>query len=179
VNPSGRLPVTFPRSESQLPHPSLPGVDVRGQFDVDYSEGADLGYRWFAKQNQAPLFPFGFGLSYTHFAVANLRVNGADTIAADLDVTNNGKMAGSETVQLYATPPGGVARLVGFSKVALAPGETKHVTIAAEPRLFAHFDADAQKWKIAEGNYAVAAGASSADLGTPQTVAMHAREMKP
>jgi beta-glucosidase len=180
INPSGRLPITFAQSESQLPHPELPGANWHGgMFDVDYSEGADLGYRWLEKQKLAPLFPFGFGLSYTHFSLANLHVDAGDTITAGLDVTNDGKMAGKETVQLYATPPDGVARLVGFSKIDLAPGETKHATIMAEPRLLAHFDAASQQWKIAEGSYGVAIGASSADLGAAQTVTLRAREMKP
>jgi beta-glucosidase len=180
VNPSGRLPISFPQSEAQLPHPDLPGSGLHGGFfDVAYSEGADLGYRWLERQKLTPLFPFGFGLSYTHFSIANFRVGAGNSVTADLDVTNDGKTAGKETVQLYATPPDGVARLVGFGKVELAQHETKHVTIAAEPRLLAHFDAEAQRWKIAGGNYILAVGASSADLGAAQTVVLPAREMKP
>jgi beta-glucosidase len=180
VDPSGRLPITFPQSENQLPHPELPGASWHGgMFDVEYSEGADVGYRWLEKQKLSPLFPFGFGLSYTHFSITNFRAGAGDSVTADLDVTNDGKMAGRETVQFYATPPDAVARLVGFSKVDLAPGETKHVTIKAEPRLLAHFDAAMQQWKIAEGGYGVAVGTSSADLEPAQSVILRAREMKP
>ena len=180
VDPSGHLPITFPEGENQLPHPQLPGSDWHGgNLDVNYSEGADLGYRWLEKQNLKPLFPFGFGLSYTHFTMANFAVGSADPLSASLDVTNVGKVRGKEAVQLYATPPDGVARLVGFAKVDLAPGETRHVIIAAEPRLLAHFDAGAQQWKIAQGSYSLAVGASSANLSPPQTVTLQAREMKP
>src|SRR5262249_43123755 len=157
-------------SESQLPHPELPGANWHGgMFDVDYFEGADLGYRWLEKQKLSPLFPFGFGLSYTRFSIANFRAGAGDSVTADVDVTNDGKMAGKESIQLYATLPGGVARLVGFSKVDLAPGETRHVTITAEPRLLAHFDAAAQRWRIAEGSYGIVVGTSSADLGPAQS----------
>jgi beta-glucosidase len=180
VNPSGRLPITFPVSESQLPNPALPGIDVHNApFDVEYPEGADVGYRWYEKQKTTPLFPFGFGLSYTHFTLANFAAHGDGAIVGEVDVTNDGKIAGREIVQLYATPPDGVSRLVGFASAMLQPGETKQLTIPAEPRLFAHFNVDAQKWDIAAGNYQLAAGTSSVDLGLPVTLALSAREMDP
>ncbi|MBV9331737.1 MAG: glycoside hydrolase family 3 C-terminal domain-containing protein [Alphaproteobacteria bacterium] len=180
VNPSGRLPVTFPAAENQLPNPQLPGHDWHGgYFEVKYPEGADVGYRWFEKQKTSPLFPFGFGLSYTSFGFANFAASAGDTIAATVDVTNSGTRAGAETVELYATPPNGVPRLVAFKKVALAPGETQHVSLSAEPRLLARFDAEKQLWRIAGGSYSVAAGASSAELGPAQSISLPAREMKP
>jgi beta-glucosidase len=180
VNPSGRLPITFPVSESQLPNPLLPGHDWHGgPFDVEYPEGADVGYRWFEKQKTPPLFPFGFGLSYTHFTLSNFTAHANDVIAGDVDLTNDGKVAGREVVQLYATPPDGVSRLVGFASAQLQPGETKHLTISAELRLLAHFDVDAQKWKIAAGAYQLAAGRSSADVGPAATVNLTDREMNP
>jgi beta-glucosidase len=180
VNPSGHLPITFPVSEAQLPNPVLPGHDWHGgPFDVEYPEGADVGYRWFEKQKAAPLFPFGFGLSYTHFTLTNFAARGDGIVVGDVDVTNDGKVAGREVVQLYATPPDGVSRLVGFASVMLQPGETKHLTIPAEGRLLAYFDVDAQKWNVAAGNYQVAAGTSSADLGPAVTVALTEKEMDP
>ncbi len=179
VNPSGRLPITFPVSESQLPNPDLPGHDVHGPFDVEYPEGADVGYRWFAKQKSTPLFPFGFGLSYTHFTLSNFVAHADQAIAGDIDVTNDGKMEGREVVQLYATPPGGVSRLVGFASVDLQPGETKHLTIPAEPRLFAEFDVDAQRWKIDAGNYSLMAATSSTSMGPAMNVVLPEREMNP
>src|SRR5262249_5636362 len=111
VNPSGRLPITFPVSESQLPNPQLPGHDWHGgPFDASYPEGADVGYRWFEKQKTVPLFPFGFGLSYTHFTLSNFAPKAGDVLASDVDVTNDGMVAGRQVVQLYATPPDGVSR---------------------------------------------------------------------
>ncbi len=180
VNPSGRLPITFPVSEDQLPNPQLPGHDVKsGPFDVSYPEGADVGYRWFAKQKSAPLFPFGFGLSYTHFTLSNFSAHADQAIAGDIDVTNDGKVAGREVVQLYARPPGAMSRLVGFASIELQPGETKHLTIPAEPRLFAQFDVDAQKWKIDAGNYELMAATSSTSIGPSMNVVMPEREINP
>jgi len=179
VDPSGRLPITFPKSEDQLPNPQLPGRGEKGPFTVTYPEGADAGYRWFEKQKGVPLFPFGFGLSYTSFVCSGLDIEAGETIVATVDVTNKGGRAGRDVVQLYATPPQGVSRLVGFASVTLAAGETKRVTIPAEPRLLGTFDADAQTWRIAKGDYAVAVGASAAEPGETKTVTLEAREMKP
>ena len=182
VNPSGRLPFTFPASENQLPHPVLPGATWHGgQFDVDYPEGADVGYRWFERQKQVPLFPFGFGLSYTHFRVGGLAINAKDVISASAVVTNDGRRRGSATVQLYATPPiaDAVPRLVGWGKVELSPGETKTLSVPIDPRLLAHFDADAQNWHLAGGNYAFAVGQSSAEAAASVTAMLSEQRIKP
>lgn len=180
VDPSGHLPITFPKSEDQLPHPLLPGHDWHsGPFDVTYPEGADVGYRWFERQKAEPLFPFGFGLSYTHFSLSNFDAEPGETITAGVDVTNDGTRGGREMVQLYATPPDGVSRLVAFTDVLLEPGETRHVVLSAEPRLLGHFDTDAQMWRIAKGQYLVGVGASSADIAQSRTVRLPAREMNP
>ncbi len=177
VDASGRLPVTFPQSEAQLPRPTLIDPDAaRVPFDVSYDEGADVGYRWFEKTKAAPLFPFGYGLSYTHFTIANLAVAGD---MASADVTDVGARAGRETVELYATPPGGVARLVGWTKIDLKPGETRHVTIAIEPRLLAVFDPANDVWQIAAGDYGFGAGKSSVNISAGSTVTLAARTMKP
>jgi beta-glucosidase len=177
VDASGRLPLTFPQSEQQLPRPAFIDFDAaRVPFDVTYNEGADAGYRWFEKTNAAPLFPFGYGLSYTHFTLANFKTDGA---SASVDVTNEGAREGRETVELYATPPGGVARLVGFAKVDLKPGETATVPLAIEPRLLAHFDMASDAWVVAAGNYAFAVGESSAAMATTSTVILPARTLKP
>jgi beta-glucosidase len=182
VNPSGRLPITFPQSESELPHPALPGKTWKGgYFDVDYSEGANIGYRWFENQKLAPLFPFGFGLSYTSFRVGALQVNAGDAITANATVTNDGKRKGSATVELYGTPPaqGAVPRLIGWQKVDLNPGESRQVTIAVEPRLLAHFDADGQVWLIDAGNYNFGAGTSSVEATATAVLTLPERRMKP
>ena len=185
VNPSGRLPITFPASESQLPRPQLPSPYAGNTpFDVDYSiEGADVGYRWFARKNEVPLFPFGYGLSYSNFRVSNVAAQGGSTIAVTADVTNDGASEGKETVQVYAAPPGEnepeMARLIGFSKVGLGPGETRRVSITADPRLIADFDSECPCWHIDNDDYAVRVGTSSADLGPEIDVHLDEREIAP
>ena len=182
ANPSGRLPITFPQSESQLPHPTLPDIDqAYAPFEVAYSEGADIGYRWFEKQNTKPLFAFGFGLSYTSFALDQLSATSGDTISATVNLTNTGTREGAETVQLYATPPapGSVARLIGWSKVLLKPGESRLVTIRGEPRSIATFDSIAGIWRINAGAYTVRVGTSAMDIVASVPVTLAERELKP
>jgi beta-glucosidase len=185
VNPSGRLPMTFPQSESQLPRPALPGANIRQTagapvlFDANYTEGANVGYKWFAAQKLQPLFPFGFGLSYSSFAYGGLKATGGAGLSASFDLRNSGNREGKETAQLYVTPPGGVPRLVGWSKVDLRPGESRHLTITADPRLLASFDETAHLWKVADGDYAVALGASFADTRASATVHVNAATIKP
>lgn len=185
VNPSGKLPITFPQSENQLPRPEIPSPYAAGTpFDVDYSiEGADVGYRWFQRKNQTPLFPFGYGLSYTTFHLGNVAAQGGSTIAVMADVTNDGAVEGRETVQVYAAPPGDsapeMARLIGFSKVDLKPGETRRVSITADPRLIADFDTECPCWHIDNDDYAVRVGTSSAALGPEIDVHLEEREIAP
>lgn len=186
VNPSGRLPMTFPQSESQLPRPTLPGIDIRQTagapelFDANYNiEGANVGYKWFAAQKLQPLFPFGFGLSYSSFAYGGLKAVGGGGLTASFDLRNTGTREGKETAQLYVTPPGGTPRLVGWSKADLRPGESRHLSITADPRLLASFDETAHLWKVADGDYAVALGASVADTRATATVHVNAATIKP
>lgn len=182
VNPSGKLPVTFPKSEAQLPRPTLTEIDQSyAPFDVAYSEGADVGYRWFEKQNIKPLFPFGFGLSYTTFSLNQLSATGGDTIVATVNLTNTGTREGAETVQLYATPPtpGSVARLIGWSKVSLKPGESRIVTITGEARSLADFDSSAELWRVRAGTYSASIGTSTLDIAASSSVTLAARELKP
>lgn len=172
VDASGRLPATFPAGLDQLPHPKLAGADAPKDrpFDVDYSEGAAVGYKWFDKNRLTPLFPFGYGLSYTQFAYSNLKAatrNGALTVS--FDVTNTGTRAGIAVPQVYIGPFSAAARrgweaprrLAGWSKVELAPGATAHLSLTVDPRLAAVFRAGA--WRRAAGTYAVTLGNSSAD----------------
>ncbi len=104
VDPSGKLPITFPASLAQLPRPDLPGRHIAWNttFRVDYREGAAVGYKWFEQQQSKPLYPFGFGLSYTRFRYSDLRVSGGKTVTASFTVTNVGKRAGADVPQLYA-----------------------------------------------------------------------------
>ncbi len=184
VNPSGKLPLTFPQGDDQLPRPVIPSAAPGMPFDVNYIEGADVGYRWFERKNLTPLFPFGFGLSYTTFRIEGLTANAMNgTVSASVDITNAGTVAGAETVQLYASPPddngSNVSRLVGFSKIELKPGEKRRVTIVAEPRLLASFDTAHHAWRMAEGTYRLSAGDSSAALGQAIDVHLPAREFAP
>jgi beta-glucosidase len=155
VNPSGRLPVTFPVGLEQTPRPELPGLGTPWgtETTIAYDEGAEVGYRWFAARGETPLYPFGHGLSYTTFAYADLALEGGDTVTASFTVTNTGERAGADVPQLYLTAPR--MRLLGFERVALAPEESRRVTITADPRLLARFDGG---WVIDEGDHEVAVG---------------------
>jgi beta-glucosidase len=189
VNPSGRLPITFPHAESQLPHPVITGANPVGRtigtrgtptaYDVIYSEGAKVGYKWFEDQKIEPLFPFGYGLSYTTFTYDGLKASGGKTISVNFDVHNTGTRTGETVAQVYAKPPIGVARLIGWSKVELGPGETRHVTLTADPRLLALFDADANRWQVEDGEYTVKLGASVAETTAAAVVHVNANTIKP
>ena len=183
VNPSGRLPITFPASLDQLPRPALPGADLpdRTAVDAPHPEGSDVGYRWYARKGQKPLFPFGYGLGYSRFAYANLKVEGGTTITVSFDVTNTGAREGMDTPQAYLTarPGGPLLRLVGFQKLALKPGETRHVSLAADRRLLADWDTARHGWSVAGGVYAVSVGASSADLALSGAAKVAAQRLKP
>jgi beta-glucosidase len=176
VNPSGRLPVTFPASVAQLPRPGLPGAETiepnfqgygkPGQtLDIDYNiEGADVGYRWFARKGAKPLYPFGYGLSYTSFERSGLAVTGGKTPSASFTLRNTGARDGADIGQVYLveTPLGKTRRLVGFSRIDLKPGEARRVEVAIDPRVLA--DWTSKGWKIAGGTYRFALGASADDL---------------
>jgi beta-glucosidase len=168
VNPSGRLPLTFPASLAQTPRPDLPGQGTPWgtPTTVEYREGAEAGYRWYAKTGATPLHAFGHGLSYTRFTYSNLEVEGGETIAVRFRVTNAGDREGADVPQVYLTEAAGDRRLrlLGFERVELAPGESREVTVTADPRLLARFDRDAGQWRIAAGVHRVALGRSAADL---------------
>ena len=169
VNPSGKLPVSFPRNLRDVPAASAaqwPGIDGR----VEYSEGLGVGYRWYQARGIAPLFPFGFGLSYTAFRFANLRVSGGrgGTVTVSADVTNTGHRAGADVVQVYVGFPDAAGeppwQLRSFRKVRLAPGETRRVTLALDRRAFARWDDAANGWVVAGGAYRIGVGDSSDNL---------------
>jgi beta-glucosidase len=178
VDPSGHLPVTFPGSEDQLPHPKIEG-DPNGApigpvgrggrygaiFTAVYDEGAAVGYKWFFKRAEQPLFPFGFGLSYTRFDLTRLTVNaGGHSVTASATVRNSAARAGAATPQFYLTGPDGAnmpLRLVGWERVDLKPDEQRQVAISIDPRLLATFDEDARRWRIQPGRYQLSAGFDS------------------
>ena len=167
VNPSGRLPVTFPADVADTPHPALPGADVElgTPIDVHYHEGAEVGYRWFAKTGRSPRFGFGFGLSYTRFAYDDLRLEGGDTVTARFTVTNTGTRDGDDVPQLYLTDACGESRmrLLGFERVTLRAGESVRVSLKVDPRLLARFDGQAGQWRIDGGTYRIALAHAATD----------------
>jgi beta-glucosidase len=171
VNPSGKLPITFPRSADDVPaHTPQQYPGVNGT--ADYSEGLGVGYRWYDAQDIAPLFPFGYGLSYTTFAFSHLRAtptlapNGHVTVTAE--VTNTGSHAGAEVAQVYVTDPSSTGeppkQLKGFAKVSLAAGQTKDLTFTLDQRAFSTWEPTAQQWSTHDGRYTVSVGDSSRDL---------------
>lgn len=171
VDASGRLPISFPVSAAQLPRPKpvLPagvtaltdassnaGVVDTGDlapFPVDYSEGSNVGYRWYAARGDRPLYPFGYGLSYTRFRFGTARFTGGAAPAVEVAVTNIGKRQGVVVPQLYLSGTGqGPMRLAGFQRVSLAPGETKTLAIPVDPRTLARWTAGSG-WAVAPGRY--------------------------
>lgn len=184
VNPSGRLPVTFPATTKQLPRPDLPGIDLpHGQlFNVAYNEGADVGYKWFHRQGQAPLFPFGYGLSYTSFSHGPLVLErDGQGLRARFPVSNTGQRGGRETAQLYLVsgPEGDRPRLLGWAKLDLAPGESRTATVSVDPRLLADYDEAGHRWHIKAGTYTVALGANAQDLGAAQAITLDDATLSP
>jgi beta-glucosidase len=191
VNPSGRLPVTFPASVAQLPFPVLPGSDTlepdfQGRakpgetLSVDYNrDGSDVGYRWYARTGAKPAFAFGYGLSYTSFAHSGLKVSAGKAITASFTVKNIGTKAGADVPQLYLVSAAGkpIRRLAAFDKVALAPGASKKLTLAIDPRLLAKWESG--KWQIAAGRYGFALGTSAESLDPVQMVTLPARSWGP
>jgi beta-glucosidase len=160
VNPSGHLPVTFPNSVAELPHPEAPA-----KGDIQYNEGAAVGYKWYDRQNLKPAFAFGHGLSYTSFGYRNLTARIAKRqVTVGFTVQNLGAMRGMAVAQLYAAADGWEAprRLAAFRKVELAPGQSRAVTLTLDPRLLADFDERVNCWRLRSGNFHLAIGDSSA-----------------
>jgi beta-glucosidase len=186
VNPSGRLPVTFPASMEQLPRPeqrdpasttSNPNQERVGEiFAVDYDiEGSDVGYRWFAREDLVPDFPFGWGLSYTTFAFSGLTVTATDSnVQVSGVVTNTDALPGATVPQVYVSRTAGddgdfVARLAGFDRIHLGAGQSQAVQIDLEPRILARWDDAASAFRIAGGSYTVTIGAHALDEDGPTT----------
>jgi beta-glucosidase len=190
INPSGRLPVTFPLSEAQLPRPVLPGSDLTvvesddphkepKPFGVAYGEGADIGYRWFEKTGAKPLFPFGYGLSYTTFGYSSLNATGGERLKVSFRVTNTGKRGGFDTPQVYAAGPGQTRRLIGWRKIWLDPGQSRDVDVVADPRLLARFDTARSGWRLKGGVYRVWVSQSASDAVLQTRTALRSRRMEP
>lgn len=170
--PSGRLPVSWPKDESQLPRTTIEAAGLYSKAkpadNVDYNiEGADVGYRWFEKTHREPLFAFGHGLTYTSFAYSDFAVDkdAAGHPVAHVTVKNTGKVAGADVPQIYVTAPGAATRrLAGWSKVKLSPGASSRVDIPLEPLALARYDDAGKRWRVAPGRYTVKLGRSATDI---------------
>ncbi len=190
VNPSAKLPITFPKSVADLPHPTVVkppkatrDADSKGwkriaaglpAFRVTYNEGVKVGYKWYDAENKTVLFPFGYGLSYTTYSYSNLKVTPGPNPRVSFTVTNTGSRAGAEVAEVYASLPAAAAeppkRLVGWSKVALNAGESKEVAVEVDPKYLSIFDVEKNGWQLIPGDYGFMVGGSSQDLPLKETV---------
>jgi beta-glucosidase len=194
INPSGRLPITFPKSVAQLPNPVIAGSDIPQSaaqkpsdgmtmeelppFTLHYPEGANAGYRWYDARHEAPLYAFGYGLTYSRFRISDLKVTGGKSLVASFRLTNVGTRAAADVPQLYVRGKD-AKRLVGWNKVMLRPGETRVVTITAEPRIIANYDTNAHRYAIAAGEYGIELGESASDVAATASVRLAAQTMAP
>jgi beta-glucosidase len=187
VNPSAKLPTTFPRSEADLPHPELVKPpegqgerreDAKPTFSVHYDEGLKVGYKWYDAEKKPVLFPFGFGLSYTTYAYSDLKasVAGGNQVAVSFTVKNAGGCPGAEIAEVYAALPESAGeppkRLVGWSKLRLNAGETGQVNLTIDPKYLSIWDEGSHGWKIVPGSYTIMAGGSSQDLPLKEQVSL-------
>jgi beta-glucosidase len=169
VNPSGHLPVTFPTSLSAVPA-STPAQWPGTNNQVQYSEGLDIGYRWYDANNVTPLFPFGYGLSYTTYSYSNLHVGAMSGNQATVTatVTNTGSRAGTDVAQLYVGDPGASGepphQLKGFQRITLNPGQSGTVTFTVTAHDLASWDTTSSNWIAAAGSYQILVGDSSRNL---------------
>ena len=184
VNPSGHLPISLPKDETQFARAALEDQDAQGKktLEVNYAEGATVGYKWFDAHGQKPLFAFGHGLSYTKFTYSNLqaRLDGQDLVVK-FQVRNTGRRDGKDVAQLYVSPVAGgweaPKRLAGFKKVELQPGVTEPVELRVDPRLLGVFSESDKTWRIAPGNYKLMLGHSSADLQLETAIELPGRSL--
>ena len=194
VNPSGKLPVTFAASEADLPHPHVAGLTAKTgnngadasaagnqprDFPVDYNvEGMAVGYRWFQEKSRQPLFPFGFGLSYTHFAYSNLKVN-PDAKSVTFELRNTGAQLGDEIAEVYVTLPTSAGepfrKLAAWKRVSLVAGAVQTVEIALDPLYLSIYSASDDAWNRPAGDFLLEVGGSSADLPLRDSLHIGAR----
>jgi beta-glucosidase len=192
VNPSAKLPITFPKSDADLPHPALvkppqksttEGGDpdawkkiAKGlpAFQVTYDEGLKVGYKWYDAERRDVLFPFGYGLSYASYSYSDLKATSGKSVRLSFHLMNTGARAGAEIAEVYAVLPASAGeppkRLVGWSKVKLDPGESKEVTIEIDPWYLSIFNVDRDAWQLLPGEYTFLVGGSSRDLPLKESV---------
>jgi beta-glucosidase len=186
VNPSAKLPITFPRREADLPHLDIAKPTVTKHFNsweemapglpafqTNYDEGLKVGYKWYDAENKPVLFPFGYGLSYTTFSYSALKVAPGKNVHVNFTVTNTGNRAGAEIAQVYASLPANTGeppkRLVGWSKLNLGAGESKEVSVEVEQQYLSVFNVDGNAWVLTPGDYTFLVGGSSQDLPLKQS----------
>jgi beta-glucosidase len=191
VNPSAKLPMTFPRTEADLPHRSIVKPPRKSTtdgepeawkriaaglpaFQITYDEGLKVGYKWYDAEHKQVLFPFGYGLSYTTYNYSDLKVTAGKVVNVSFKVTNTGNRAGSEVAEVYAALPESAGeppkRLVGWNKIKLEAGESKEVAIDIDPEYLSIFNVDRDAWQLVPGDYAVMVGGSSQSLPLKETV---------
>ena len=172
ASPGGRLPVTFPASETQGPAPASQPIHYPGVNGVEqYDEGLDVGYRWYDATGQRPLFPFGYGLSYERFDVSGVRAfynpfdGTADVVAR---VRNTSRQSGPTTVELYLESPAAAQeppkQLKGYTNVTLGPGQSRYVFFRLSPSDLAYYNSGEGRFTVAPGRYSVLVGTSSTEL---------------
>jgi beta-glucosidase len=182
VNPSAKLPMTFPRTEADLPHPQIlappPGGtgedaimktgEAKATFEVHYDEGLNVGYKWYDAEKKQVLFPFGYGLSYSTYSYSNLKVTQGKNVQVSFTVTNTSNRAGAEVAEVYAALPASAGeppkRLVGWNKVKLGAGESREVSVELDAEYLSIFDVDRNAWLLPPGNYTLLVGGSSLNL---------------
>jgi beta-glucosidase len=185
VDPSGKLPITFPKNESDLPHLKIiqpppqsntPMQKPEGlpSYDTNYDEGLKVGYKWYDAEHKQVLFPFGYGLSYTTYSYSNLKVEPGSTVHVTFTVTNTGNRAGEEIAEVYAALPASTGeppkRLVGWKKIELNPGESKEASVDIEPKFLSIFNVEKDGWQLVPGKYTFMAGPSSQTLPLTESV---------
>jgi beta-glucosidase len=197
VNPSAKLPITFPKSDADLPHPTLVRPPAESTedfyraihkdisaglpaFQTNYDEGLKVGYKWYDAEKKEVLFPFGFGLSYTTYAYSGLKVEAAASPGGKMTVTftvkNTGNRSGAEVAEVYASLPEAAneppKRLVGWRKVKLNAGESKDVTVSIDPEYLSVFDEEKDAMEIVPGEYTIRVGGSSNELPLQQALTL-------
>jgi beta-glucosidase len=191
VNPSGKLPNTFPKSEADLPHPTVtqpppesshfsgavsPEQRAAGlpAFQVSYDEGLKVGYKWYDAEKKSVLFPFGYGLSYTTYKYSALQAAPGEKVKVTFTLANTGAREGVEIAEVYAALPAAAQeppkRLIGWSRVSLKPGEKRTVTVEIDPKYLSIFDEAKDDWSLIPGDYTIMVGGSSQDLPLKATI---------
>jgi beta-glucosidase len=192
VNPTAKLPMTFPMSDADLPHLTIPPLTaedenqgtgavngpthVMSKYSVHYDEGLKVGYKWYDAEHKPVLYPFGYGLSYTTYSYSGLKVTRGKETTVSFTVENTGKREGAEVAEVYAMLPAEAneppKRLVGFTRVKLGAGESREVSVEVEPKYLSIYDEAKNAWQLVPGEYTFAVGGASDDLGLTQKITL-------